>query len=63
MKVSDLQLSSNVFNLAYNKNKLHKTLGYWSRNMLNFDILEKCLGIVFPLHFLYDFPRKLFLVL
>ena len=32
--------------LAYNKNKLYKTLDYWSRNMFNFEFLEKYLGIV-----------------
>ena len=31
--------------------------------MLNFDFLEKSLGIVSPPHFLYDFPRKMFLML
>ena len=31
--------------------------------MLNFDILEKGLGIVSPPHFVYDFPRKVFLML
>ena len=35
-------------NLSYNKNKLYKTLDYWSRNMLNFDILEKSLGLISP---------------
>ena len=44
-----LQLSFNIFrqlNLAYNKNKLYKTLDYRSRDMLNFDFLKKDLGIV-----------------
>ena len=31
--------------------------------MLNFDLLEKVLEIVSPPHFLYDFSRKMFLVL
>ena len=31
--------------------------------MVNFDFLEKCLGIVSPLHFVYDFSRKMFLML
>ena len=43
--------------------KLYKTLGYWSRDVLNFHILEKGLGIVFKPHLLYDFSRKMFLVL
>ena len=32
-----------ALNLAYNKNKLYKTLGYWSRDILSFDFLEKYL--------------------
>ena len=43
-----------VLNLAYNKNKPYKTLDYWSRDMLNFDFLEKGL---------YDFLRKMFVML
>ena len=31
--------------------------------MLNFDISEKGLGLVFPPHFMYDFSRKMFLIL
>ena len=38
-------LFSIILILAYNKNKLYKTLGYWSKDMLNFDFLEKGLGI------------------
>ena len=49
--------------LAYSKNKLYKTLDYWSRNMFNFEFLEKYLGIVSPPYFVYDFSRKMFLVL
>ena len=44
--------------LAYNKNKLFKTLHYWSRDMLNFDFLDKGLEIVSPAHFVYDFSTK-----
>ena len=39
-----------------------KTLDYCSRNMLNFDFLEEDLGIVFSLHFVYGFSRKMFLI-
>ena len=31
--------------------------------MLNFDILDKVLGIVSPVHFVYDFSTKMFLIL
>ena len=31
--------------------------------MINFDFLEKGLGIVSPPHFVYDFSRKMFLML
>ena len=48
--------------LAYNRNKLFKTLHYWSRDMLNFDILDKDLEIVAPAHFVYDFSTKMFLM-
>ena len=41
-----------ALNLAYNKNKLSKTC---SRNMLNFDFLEKGLRIVSPPYFMQDF--------
>ena len=49
------------FNFAYNKSKLYETLGYGSRDILNF--LGKGLAIVSPLHFVYDFSRKMFLML
>ena len=28
-----------------------------------FDFLGKSLGMVYPPHFVYDFPRKIFLIL
>ena len=49
--------------LTCNKNKLFKTFLYWSRDMLNFDFLDKGLGIVSPAHFVYDFSTKIFLML
>ena len=52
-----------ALNLAYNKNTLYKTLDYWSTDMLNFDFLEKDLGIVSSPHFVYDFSRKMLLML
>ena len=41
--------------LGINKNKLYKTLGYWSRDMLNFVFLS-------PPHFMHHFPRKMLLM-
>ena len=49
--------------MAYKKDKLFKASDYWSRYMLNFDFVEKGLGIVSPLHLVYDSSRKMFLVL
>ena len=49
--------------LSYNKNELYKTFDYWSRDMLNFDFLEKGLGINSPPHLVFDFSRKMFLIL
>ena len=57
------QSLSIVLNLANNKNKIYKDFEYWSRNMLNFDFLEKGLGIVSPPHFVHDFSRKTFVKL
>ena len=37
------------------KNKLYKTLDYWSRYMFNFNFPEKGLGLVSPRHFMNDF--------
>ena len=48
--------------LAYNRNKLFKTLHYWSRDMLNFGILDKGLWIISPAHFVYDLSTKMFLI-
>ena len=50
-------------NLQYNKNQLYKTLSYLSRDMLNFNFPEKGLGLLSPPDFLYDFSRKMFLML
>ena len=52
------QYISIALNLAYNKNKLYKTLDYWSRDMLNFNFSEKGLGLVSPSHFVYDCCAK-----
>ena len=52
-----------ALNVPYNKNKPYKTFDYSSRDMLNFDFSERGLGIVSPSHFVYDFSRKIFLML
>ena len=52
-----------VLNLAYNKNKLYKTLDYWSRYVLKYGFLDKDLGIACSSHLVYDFSRKIFLML
>ena len=60
---TQFQSLSIALNLANNQNRIYKTLEYWSRHMLDFDILEKSLRIVPLLHFMYDFSRKVFLIL
>ena len=42
--------------------KLHNIWDCWSRDMLNFYILFKGLGLVFVSHFVYDSSRKTFLL-
>ena len=49
--------------LAYNRNKLFKILHYQSRDMLNFDFLDKDLGIISSAYFAYDFSTKMLLML
>ena len=65
VKASNLQLSYNLFQYSstWHKSKLYKTLSYWSRDMLNFDFLEKGLGIASIPYFAYGFSRKMFLLL
>ena len=55
--------SSIAFKLGYSKNKLFKTLQYWSRDIFNYDFLEKGMGIVSLTHFVYGFSIKMFLIL
>ena len=45
------------------KKKLYKTLDYCSRDMFNLNFTEKGLGLVSPPHFVYNFSRKMFLIL
>ena len=60
---AEFQDISISLNLGYNKNKLHQTLGYGSRDIFNFDFPDKALGLVYPPHFVYDFSRIMFLML
>ena len=50
-----------ALNLSYNKNKLYRSLDYWSRDILHFNFWEKYVGLVSPPYSLYGFPRKMFL--
>ena len=52
-----------TLNSANNKNKPNRTLGCRSRDMLNFEFLEKGLGIDSSSHFMYDLSRKIFVML
>ena len=51
-----------ALNLVYDKNKLYKTLDYWSRDILKFDFLKKSLRIGSLPHFVYDFSKIKFLL-
>ena len=59
--VSSLVSIMTVFNLENNCD--NKTLEYWSRDILNLNLLEKGLGIVSLSHFVYNFSRKKFIML
>ena len=43
--------------------KLYNISDSWSRDILNLDYFQKGLGLASPPHFVYDFLRKIFLVL
>ena len=61
---AQFQYISTALNLGYsNNNKLYKTLDYRFRDILYFSFPEKGLGIVSPVNFMYDFSRKMFLML
>ena len=66
MKASDQRFSFNMLWCSstgrYTK-PLNKNSDCWSRDMLNFDFLEKVLGIDSSAHFVYGFSRKMFLML
>ena len=42
---------------------LYQALDYWSKDMLNFNFLEKGLGMFSPPHFVYGFSSKIFPIL
>ena len=66
VQTSGLKLSSNIsiaFNFAYDKTKLYKFLDNCSKDILNFKVLEKDLGILSPPNFVYELSRKVFIML
>ena len=63
MQNAEYSLYFDSHQIAYNRNKLFKTLHYRSRDMLNFHFLEKGLGIVSPANFVYDFSTQMFFML
>ena len=46
----------------YNRDQLFKTLHQWPTDILNFDFLDKGLGVVPLTCFMYDFSTKIFLI-
>ena len=65
VNTSDCSLVSIYFDspqLGIQYNKLYKTLGYWSRDVLNFSFLEKGLEVVSRPYFVYEFSTKMFLM-
>ena len=52
--------SALALNFPYNKNKLYKTLDYWSRDMLNFNFPEKGLRLVSPPHCVWFFKKNFY---
>ena len=67
MRYTGQHLSFNTFlktsASTSNENKWYKYFGCWSRDMLDFDFLEKSLGLVSLLHFVHDFSRQALLIL
>ena len=57
------QYISIALDLDTTKNNLCKTLDYWFRDMLSFDFLEKGLARTSPPQFVYNFWRKIFILL
>ena len=67
VKASNQCLSINIFGWSstwtYNKSKLYKISYCWCRDMLNFDFLDKDVGLVSPTHFGYGRSIIIFLTL
>ena len=65
LKPNGLQPGFTMFSPNYHTIKTNCIIlsDYWSRDKLNFDFLEKSLGIVSLTYFEYDFPTKMFLML
>ena len=62
--VTCLQYISIAFNLAFSKGKLYKTLDYWSSDMLViYWFFRIGSGNSFSTKFVYNFSRKMFLML
>ena len=60
LKWGESQYISKALNLANHINKLHKTLDYWSRDVLNFNFPVKGLGLVYLTHICMVFQEKCF---
>ena len=58
--VAYFQYNLIVLNVAYKENKLFTTSDHCSKYMLNFDFVEKGVGIVSTPHLVCDFSRKMF---
>ena len=52
-----------ALSLGIPQQDIYKSLDCWSRNTLNFDFLENGLRLDSPPNSLYDFLRKMFLML
>ena len=66
MKASGLELNFNIFqkpSTCHTIKTISIKLDYWSRDVLNFNFSEEGLGLVSPPYFVYDFSRKMFLML
>ena len=67
VKANGLNISFNIFQQpsiqTCNENKICKALDFWSRNFSILSFLGKGLGLVFPRNFVYNFSRKMYLML